>query len=103
MQLPEIERKRLIDGIWDAFEGQKFCELNRELHGFDFECLIILDSLCDASGEDLSFQCSENLISSNLLANDSKRCNLILFYLILIYISDSMGTKIKPNKIGLYS
>jgi len=37
MQLPEIERKRLIDGLWDAFEGQKFCELNRELHGFDFE------------------------------------------------------------------
>jgi hypothetical protein len=38
MQLPEIERKRLIDGIWDAFEGQKFQELNRELHGFDFSC-----------------------------------------------------------------
>lgn len=38
MQLPEIERKRLIDGIWDAFEGQKFPELNEEIHGFEFDC-----------------------------------------------------------------
>src|SRR5574343_1805080 len=37
MQLPEIERKRLIDGLWDAFEGQKFPELNEELHGDNFE------------------------------------------------------------------
>lgn len=38
MQLPEIERKRLIDGIWDAFEGQKFAELNKDIHSFSFEC-----------------------------------------------------------------
>lgn len=37
MQLPEIERMRLLEGIWDAFEGQKFSELNRDIHGFDGE------------------------------------------------------------------
>jgi hypothetical protein len=37
MQLPEIERMRLLDGIWDAFEGQMFSELNRDIHGFDDE------------------------------------------------------------------
>jgi len=31
--LPEIERQRLRFGIWDAFEGQVFTELNREVHG----------------------------------------------------------------------
>ena len=35
MQLPEIERMRLMEGIWDAFEGQVFSELNREIHGVD--------------------------------------------------------------------
>ncbi len=35
MQLPEIERMRLLHGIWDAFEGQAFSELNREVHGYD--------------------------------------------------------------------
>jgi hypothetical protein len=35
MQLPEIERMRLLDGVWDAFEGQMFSELNRDVHGFD--------------------------------------------------------------------
>jgi len=35
MQLPEIERMRLMDGIWDAFEGQVFTELNQEIHGYD--------------------------------------------------------------------
>lgn len=35
MQLPEIERMRLLEGRWDAFEGQKFAELNPEIHGFD--------------------------------------------------------------------
>lgn len=35
MQLPEIERLRLMDGIWDAFEGQAFAELSESLHGFD--------------------------------------------------------------------
>lgn len=35
MQLPEIERMRLLDGIWDAFEGQMYSELNRDVHGFD--------------------------------------------------------------------
>lgn len=37
MQLPEIERMRLLDGVWDAFEGQKFSELNRDVHGYDDE------------------------------------------------------------------
>ena len=31
--LPEIERMRLRYGIWDAFEGQVFSELNAEVHG----------------------------------------------------------------------
>ena len=35
MQLPEIERKRLLEGLWDSFEGQVFIELNKELHGYD--------------------------------------------------------------------
>jgi len=37
MQLPLIERMRLLEGIWDAFEGQAFPELNREIHSFDFD------------------------------------------------------------------
>ena len=37
-QLPEIERLRLLEGIWDSFEGQFFPELNKEIHSFDFEC-----------------------------------------------------------------
>jgi hypothetical protein len=32
-QLPELERMRLMDGRWDAFEGQMFQELNKEVHG----------------------------------------------------------------------
>lgn len=35
MQLPEIERMRLLEGRWDSFEGQVFTELNRELHGYN--------------------------------------------------------------------
>jgi len=35
MQLPEIERMRLLEGRWDSFEGQVFTELNRELHGYE--------------------------------------------------------------------
>lgn len=35
MQLPEIERLRLMEGSWDAFEGQKFQELNEEVHGYE--------------------------------------------------------------------
>lgn len=35
MQLPEIERMRLLHGIWDSFEGQVFTELNREVHGIE--------------------------------------------------------------------
>ncbi len=31
--LPEIERKRLRHGIWDAFEGQVFTELSQRVHG----------------------------------------------------------------------
>jgi len=33
MALPEIERLRLMDGIWDAFEGQAFTELSQRVHG----------------------------------------------------------------------
>ena len=36
-QLPEIERMRLLEGRWDAFEGQFFPELNMDIHGFDGE------------------------------------------------------------------
>jgi len=34
-QLPEIERMRLLEGRWDAFEGQMFPEVNQQVHGFD--------------------------------------------------------------------
>lgn len=38
LQLPEIEKMRLLYGNWDAFAGQFFHELNPEVHGFeDFE------------------------------------------------------------------
>lgn len=33
--LPEIERLRLLHGIWDAFEGQVFPELSQKVHGCD--------------------------------------------------------------------
>jgi hypothetical protein len=33
--LPEIERMRLRDGIWDAFEGQVFTELSYRVHAVD--------------------------------------------------------------------
>lgn len=33
MHLPEIDRMRLLDGIWDVFEGQAFRELNADVHG----------------------------------------------------------------------
>ncbi len=36
-QLPPIERMRLLEGRWDAFEGQFFPELNQEIHGYDGE------------------------------------------------------------------
>lgn len=36
-QLPEIERMRLLEGRWDAFEGQFFPEINQEVHGYDGE------------------------------------------------------------------
>lgn len=35
MALPEIERMRLLEGIWDAFEGQAFPELNRDVHSME--------------------------------------------------------------------
>lgn len=31
--LPAIERKRLLEGIWDVFEGQAFPELSQRVHG----------------------------------------------------------------------
>jgi hypothetical protein len=33
--LPEIERLRLKDGIWDSFEGQIFTELSQRVHGIE--------------------------------------------------------------------
>lgn len=33
--LPEIDYQRFRYGIWDAFEGQVFGELNKDSHGFD--------------------------------------------------------------------
>lgn len=33
--LPEIERMRLKEGIWDAFEGQVFTELSQRVHGIE--------------------------------------------------------------------
>jgi len=33
--LPEIERKRQLLGIWDAFEGQIFTELLQSVHGYE--------------------------------------------------------------------
>jgi hypothetical protein len=35
LQLPEIEKQRLLFGDWSAFAGQFFHELNPEVHGFD--------------------------------------------------------------------
>jgi len=35
MHLPEIDRLRLLDGIWDVYEGQAFRELNIDVHGID--------------------------------------------------------------------
>jgi hypothetical protein len=35
MQLPEIERMRLLYGEWDSFEGQVFSELNRTIHAIE--------------------------------------------------------------------
>lgn len=33
--LPEVERMRLLHGVWDAFEGQIFPELSQRVHGID--------------------------------------------------------------------
>ncbi len=35
MALPEIERMRLMEGIWDAFEGQAIPELNVDVHSME--------------------------------------------------------------------
>lgn len=35
MALPEIERLRLLEGVWDAFEGQAIPELNMDVHGIE--------------------------------------------------------------------
>lgn len=37
LQLPEIEKQRLLYGDWSAFAGQFFHELNVEVHGFEEE------------------------------------------------------------------
>ena len=33
--LPEIEKQRLLHGVWDVFEGQVFTELSQRVHGCD--------------------------------------------------------------------
>ena len=33
--LPEIERKRLLEGDWTIFEGQRFIELSKQVHGIE--------------------------------------------------------------------
>jgi hypothetical protein len=33
MSLPRIERMRLLEGVWDLFEGQVFTELSQRVHG----------------------------------------------------------------------
>ena len=33
--LPEIERRRLLEGDWDSFEGQAFAELTTRDHGYE--------------------------------------------------------------------
>ena len=33
--LPEVEKMRLLYGIWDAFEGQVFPELSQRIHGIE--------------------------------------------------------------------
>jgi hypothetical protein len=33
--LPEIEKMRLLHGVWDIFEGQVFVELSQKVHGCD--------------------------------------------------------------------
>lgn len=33
--LPEIEKLRLLHGVWDVFEGQVFVELSQRVHGCD--------------------------------------------------------------------
>ena len=35
MSLPEIERMRLMEGIWDAFDGQAIPELNIDVHSME--------------------------------------------------------------------
>jgi hypothetical protein len=33
--LPEVEKQRLLYGVWDVFEGQVFTELSQQVHGCD--------------------------------------------------------------------
>lgn len=33
--LPEVEKQRLLYGVWDVFEGQVFIELSQRVHGCD--------------------------------------------------------------------
>jgi len=33
--LPEVEKQRLLFGVWDIFEGQVFTELSQRVHGYD--------------------------------------------------------------------
>ena len=35
--LPEIERKRLRHGVWDAFEGQIFTELSQSINKYSMQ------------------------------------------------------------------
>lgn len=33
--LPEVEKQRLLHGVWDIFEGQVFTELSQRVHGYE--------------------------------------------------------------------
>jgi len=48
--LPEIEKMRLLHGVWDSFEGQVFTELSQTMHGaepfeipFDWTRVMVFD------------------------------------------------------------
>jgi hypothetical protein len=34
--LPEVEKQRLLFGVWDIFEGQVFTELSQRVHGYEY-------------------------------------------------------------------
>jgi hypothetical protein len=34
--LPDVEKQRLLFGVWDIFEGQVFTELSQRVHGYEY-------------------------------------------------------------------